>query len=142
MRKCKEGDEEKQTLDTRIYLVITVGIKPPLVHVVEKLNKSTTSQPPSLFRGPLDLPQWLTPSPLVTLIPLSTKELLQKGWGLHIPFIRSSMPLHTKPKSRRHVGESPRLQRPAHYTSLVHCRTYTQGITPCSFSLSHELKYR
>jgi hypothetical protein len=38
MRKCKEGDERKQTLDAKIYLVVSVGTKPPLVHVVEALT--------------------------------------------------------------------------------------------------------
>jgi hypothetical protein len=34
MRKRKEGYERKQTLDTIIYLVISVNTKTSLVHVV------------------------------------------------------------------------------------------------------------
>ena len=33
------GDEGKQTLNTRMYPVVSVGTKPPLVHVVEALNQ-------------------------------------------------------------------------------------------------------
>ena len=36
MRKHKE-DERKQTLDTKIYLVVRLGTKPLLLHVVDAL---------------------------------------------------------------------------------------------------------
>ena len=49
MRKHKGGDEGKQTLDTRIYHVVSVGSKLPLVHIVESLTKSIVSWSPSLF---------------------------------------------------------------------------------------------
>jgi hypothetical protein len=49
MRKLKGGDEGKQTLDARIYPMVSVGTKPPLVLVVEALTKSIAFQSPSLF---------------------------------------------------------------------------------------------
>ena len=59
MWKYKGGDEGKQPLDARVYPMISVDIKPPLVHIVESLNKSIASRQPSLFWGPLDSPQRL-----------------------------------------------------------------------------------
>jgi hypothetical protein len=50
MQKLKEGDEGKQTLDMQIYPVVSVGAKPPLVHIAEELTKSIASRSPSLFR--------------------------------------------------------------------------------------------
>jgi hypothetical protein len=49
MQKYKGGDERKQTLNVRIYPVVPVGTKPPLVHVVKALTKSISSQSPNLF---------------------------------------------------------------------------------------------
>ena len=48
MRKIKERDERKQNLDMKIYPVVSVGTKPPLVHV-EVLTKSIASRQSSLF---------------------------------------------------------------------------------------------
>lgn len=59
MRKCKEGDDGKQTLDVRVYPVVSVGTKPPLVHVVEALAKCIAFQPPSHFRDNINLTQRL-----------------------------------------------------------------------------------
>jgi hypothetical protein len=39
-----EGDKGKQTLDTKIYPMVSVGRKPLLVHVVEALTKSIASR--------------------------------------------------------------------------------------------------
>ena len=39
MQKCKEGDDGKQTLDVRVYPVVSVSTKPLLVHVVEAINQ-------------------------------------------------------------------------------------------------------
>jgi hypothetical protein len=59
MRKCK-GDEKKQTLDTAIYLVVSVGTKSPLVHVVEELTQEYCFPvTKSLPTAPLDSPQRL-----------------------------------------------------------------------------------
>jgi hypothetical protein len=44
MWKLKEGDLGKQTLDARIYPVVSIGTKPPLVHFVEALTSSIASQ--------------------------------------------------------------------------------------------------
>ena len=50
MRRLKERDERKRTLDTRIYLVFGLPQKRPYVHVVEALTKSIASRQLSLFR--------------------------------------------------------------------------------------------
>jgi hypothetical protein len=59
MRKHKEKDERKQSLNMMIYPVVSVGTKPPLVHIVEALTKSIASQSPNLFRDTLNLTQRL-----------------------------------------------------------------------------------
>jgi hypothetical protein len=59
MQKYKGVDERKQTLDVRIYPVVSVGTKPSLIHVVEAHAKSIAFRLSSLFRGSLDLPQRL-----------------------------------------------------------------------------------
>jgi len=41
MWKYKGGDEGKQPLDARVYPMISVGIKPPLVHIVESLKRAS-----------------------------------------------------------------------------------------------------
>jgi len=50
MRKLKERDERKRTLDTRIYPVVRLPQRRPYVHVVEELTKSIASWQSSLFR--------------------------------------------------------------------------------------------
>ena len=52
MRKLKERDERKRTLDTRIYLVVRIATKArdPYIHVVEALTKSIASRQSTLFR--------------------------------------------------------------------------------------------
>ena len=84
MRKCK-GDEQKQTLDTKIYLVVSLGTKPPLVHVVEALYREYYF----LVTKSLSGPSWLTTNScqitMVTLASGSTKELLHEGWGSPCP---------------------------------------------------------
>jgi hypothetical protein len=59
MQKRKGGDERKQTLDVRIYPVVSVATKPPLVHVVEALTKNIASRYQVSYGTPLDLPQRL-----------------------------------------------------------------------------------
>ena len=51
MRKLKERDERKRTLDTRIYPVvqITTKARDPYIHVVEVLTKSIASRKSNLF---------------------------------------------------------------------------------------------
>ena len=53
MRKLKERNKRKRTLDTRIYPVVRIAAKSqrrPYIHVVEALTKSITSRQSSLFR--------------------------------------------------------------------------------------------
>jgi hypothetical protein len=50
MRKRKEENEGKQTLDTMIYPIVSIGNKPPLVHIVKALTESIIFRSPSLFR--------------------------------------------------------------------------------------------
>ena len=59
MRKHKRRDEGKQTLNMRIYSMISVDTKAPLVHIGKSLTKSIAYRSPSLFWKPLDLPQRL-----------------------------------------------------------------------------------
>ena len=50
----------------------------------------------------------------VTLIPLSTKELHQEKWGLHVPRTKLLTPLHTKSEGRwrcRRANKAPRGRR-------------------------------
>jgi hypothetical protein len=59
MRKRKDGWEEANSWHT-IYLVVSVGTKPPLVHVVEALTQQYCFPvTKSLLRAPLDSPQRL-----------------------------------------------------------------------------------
>jgi hypothetical protein len=69
MRKRKEGWEEANSWHV-IYLVVSVGAKPPLVHVVEALTQE--------YCFPVKSTTWLTAkarhlgtcqAPLVTLMP-------------------------------------------------------------------------
>jgi len=69
---------------TKIYPVVSVGTKPPLVHIVEALYLVLLGNQVS-SRILLDLPQRLCQVTAVTLIPLSTKELLHEVWGLPCP---------------------------------------------------------
>ena len=101
MRKLKGEMRESKLFNTRIYPVVRLATKAPLLHVVEALTKSIDSRQSSLFHG-----HRVT---TVTLIQISNKELLHKGWGLHVPRIKPSTPLHTKPVGRRLAGEPPRL---------------------------------
>jgi hypothetical protein len=56
----RKGGERKQTLDTRFYPVVSVGTKPPLVHVVEALTQEYCFLvTESLPRAPLDSSQSL-----------------------------------------------------------------------------------
>jgi hypothetical protein len=80
MRKLKERGWGKQTLDTKIYPVVSVGARPPLVHVVEALTKSIASQSPSLFQDFLTRHQG-SRQVLGHLDAVSTKELLHERRG-------------------------------------------------------------
>src|SRR5688572_20835490 len=115
MWKRKRGDEGKQTLDMKIYPVVSVGTKPPLVHVVEALaqeyyfpiTKSLPGHPLTYHKGSATKVHAKFPDHLDVV---STKELLHEVRGLHVPRTQSSTPLHTKPEGRRLAGELLRLQ--------------------------------
>ena len=51
MRKLKERDRRKQTLDAGVYPVVRLATKAPYIHVVEALAQSIASWQSSLFRG-------------------------------------------------------------------------------------------
>jgi hypothetical protein len=113
MRKRKGGDERKQTLDARIYPVVSVGTEPLLVYVVESLTKSIVSRSPSIFRDSPWLatktrPLRLTPSTPVTLMLFSLWSFPRRR-GL-VPRTKLSSPLHTKLEGRRLADEPRRLQ--------------------------------
>ena len=72
MRKRKERDRRKQTLDAGVYLVVRLATKATptstlLKHSLRVLLLGNQVSPVN--------------SITVTLIPISTKELLHKGWG-------------------------------------------------------------
>ena len=50
MRKLKERDDRKQTLDARVNPVVQIATKVPYIYVVEALTKSIASRQSSLFR--------------------------------------------------------------------------------------------
>jgi hypothetical protein len=101
MRKRKEGWEEANSWHT-IYLVILVGTKPPLVHVVEVLTQEYYfPATKSLPRAPLDSPLRHSPSLLGHLDAAFTKELLHLGRGSPRLPHKVSLSLHTKPEGRR-----------------------------------------
>jgi hypothetical protein len=141
MRKRKERLEEANSWHT-IYLVVSVGTKPPLVHIVEAITQEYCFPiTKSLPRAPLDSPQRLaikalSSSSLSHLDVASTKELLHQGRGSPRPLYKVSLPLHTKPEGRRlllmsHLGPK---------ASGAHCTTwFTQESpdkvdTPCTHS--------
>ena len=100
MRKRKEGWEEANSWHA-IYPVVSVGTKPPLVHVVEALTQEYCFPvTKSLPRAPLDSPLRYSPSSLGHLDAASTKELLHQGRGSPRPPHKVSSPLHTKPEGR------------------------------------------
>jgi hypothetical protein len=71
MWKRKGGDERKQTLDARIYPVVSVGTKPPLVHVVEAVTMNIASRSPNLIRDSpcVAEPTWIIPAQVRESIP-------------------------------------------------------------------------
>jgi hypothetical protein len=91
--KCgslNEGDGGKQTLDTKIYPVVSVGTRPPLVHVVEALTKSIASWSPNFFRNSSWLatkawPLRLTPNLSVILMLPSLWSFPRRKGSPHTP---------------------------------------------------------
>ena len=126
-----------------MYPVVSIGTKPPLVHVIEALNQeccfsATKSLPQQPWPAMKTRPPRLKPSFSVTLIPLSTKELLHEGMGSPHLRTRLSIPLHTKPEGRRRADQSPRFQGDdsARY-NFGSLKNHSQG---SNILLSHSLK--
>jgi len=69
MQKCKVEDERKQTLNTKIYPVVSVATKTLLVYVIEALNKSIVFRLSNFLIAILTCHQVL----------LSTKEFFYEG---------------------------------------------------------------
>jgi hypothetical protein len=108
MWKRKEGDKRKQTFDARIYSVVSVGIKPPLVHIVEALTKSITFRSPNLFRDS----SWLATKAHAKspgYLDAPSLRSFPRRRGLLVPRTKLLSPLHTKPEGRRLADESQRL---------------------------------
>ena len=87
MRKLKERDRGKQTLDAGVYPVVRLATKAPPTSTLLKHSLKV-----SLLGNQVSSADSTT----VTLIPDSTKEFLHKGWGLHVPRTKLSSLLHTK----------------------------------------------
>ena len=126
IRKLKERNERKHTLDARIYPMVWIATKAPLHPRCWSTHKeyrfpAIKSHPWTQSQSPWS---WS-----------SLREIAHEG-GVSVPRTKLSTPLHTKPEGRRLAGEPPRLQeRPAHRdTIVVHSRTSTQGTTPCSLT--------
>jgi hypothetical protein len=105
MQKHKEGWEEANSWYT-IYLVVSVGTKPPLVHVVEALiQEYCFPVTKSLPRAPLDSPLRHSPSSLDHLDAASAKELLHQGRGLNVWPTAQNIPEHFYPVPTRPAHE-------------------------------------
>jgi hypothetical protein len=106
MRNRKEGWEEANSWHA-IYPVVSVGTKPPLVHIVEA-HKSIASQSPSLSQDHYltchkGSPRRHLSSFLDHLDVVSTKELLHQGRGSPRAPRKVSSPLHAKSEGRRRL---------------------------------------
>ena len=96
MRKRKEWDRRKQTLDAGVY---------PVVRFSHKGTPTSMLLKHSLRVSLLGNQVSSADSTTVTLIPISTKELLHKGWG-------SPRPLHKVVVAASHqVGGSMTCRR-------------------------------
>jgi hypothetical protein len=114
MRKRKEGWEETNSWHV-IYLMVSVGTKPPLIHGVEALHtrvlltghqvppKSTTwLATKARHEGPRQ-------AHLITLMSAPLGSFSTKGGDLHASRTKYS-PLHTKMEGQRLAGEPLRSQ--------------------------------
>ena len=127
MRKFKERDERKRTLDTRIYPVVRIATKAPL------RPRCWSTHEKYRFPAIKSLPWTQSRSPWSRS---SLREIAHEG-GVSDPRTMSSTPLHTKPEGRWLAGELLMLQGAgAPRYKMVHSRTSTQGLTPCSHTLS------
>ena len=120
--KCgslKRRDERKQTLDTRIYLVVRIATK-TLLH-----PRCWSTHKEYCFPAIKSLPWTQSRSPWSRF---SLREIVHEG-GVSVPRTILSTPLHTKLEGRWRAGEPPMLQggRRTEIQWLVHSRTTAQG---------------
>ena len=101
IRKIKERDERKWTLDTRIYPMVRFATKAPL------RPRCWSTHEEYHFPAIKSLPWTPSRSPWPRS---SLRELAHEG-GVSVPRTILSMPLHTKPEGRWRAGEPPMLQR-------------------------------
>jgi hypothetical protein len=125
-------DERKQTLDARIYPVVSIGTKPSLVHVVEVLTKSIASRSPNLFRNTPWLATKATPLKLTPSFrsprcrfPLRSFSAEDGGPAPHQAEESKTCRWVTKTPSGWHTE----------IQQVIHSRNSIQGSTPCSHTL-------
>ena len=126
IRKLKERNERKHTLDARIYPVVWIAQRRPYIHVVEALTKSIASG------NHVSSVNTIT----VTFILLSTKELLHRGWGSPRPphkIVDAALHQAGGSKTCRRATNAPRGQHTDIHL-LVHYRTSHKAETSCSLT--------
>ena len=122
MRKLKERDERKRTLNTRIYPVVWFATKAPPTSTLLKHSRRV-SLPGNQVSSVNTI--------MVTLIPIFTKGDCLRRRGLNPPHNVVDAAPHQAGGSLtcRRATKTPR--RPAHRdTLLVHSRTTAQGSKP------------
>ena len=130
MRKLKERDERKRTLDTRIYPVVRIATKAPPTSTLLKHSRRV-----SLSGNQVSSVNTIT----VTLIPIFTKGDCPRRRGLRPPHNVVDAAPHQAGGSLtcRRATNAPR--RPAHRnTSAVHSRTSHKDLN-LACSLNQEL---
>ena len=90
--------------------MVSVGTKPPLVHIVEALYREYCFLATKSLSGLFLLATKACQVTTVTLILLYTTNLLHEAWGLHVPRTNLSTLLHIKLGGRRLAGEPPKLK--------------------------------
>jgi hypothetical protein len=142
MRKLKGRAEGKQTLEMKIYHVISIGIKPPLVHIVQALTKEYCFPVTECLLGLfLTRHQGLATKSLAmslfTSMPYPLRSFSMKEGGLHIP----AQSRHRRSTPSRRVDDLPASHQDSKgwHTEIqlvVHSRIGTQGSNTL---LSHSL---
>jgi hypothetical protein len=135
MRKRKEGWEEANSWHA-IYLVVSVGTKPPLVHVVQALTQEYYF-PVTKFSQEHHLtwhkgsPIRHSPSSLGHLDAASTKELLHLGRGSPCPS-HSVLATPQQAEGSKTIADEPLRPQGFRRTlyNLMHSRITSHGVTP------------
>ena len=133
MRKFKERDERKRTLDTRIYPVVWIATKALLRPRCRSTHEECRFWQSSLFREHNH--SHFDP----TLIPIFTKGDCPRRRGLRPPHKVVDAAPHQAGGSLtcRRATKAPR--RPAHRdTTLVHSRTTAEESKPCLITHSRD----